>query len=671
MTGNNATRFQVLAETVSDMVWVHATDGAWTYANPRWCHYTGLTAQQSTGFGWRDAIHQEDLPTIRVQWQQAIRSGSSFTSACRVLGADNLYRKFLIHAVPLDDQQWLATASDAPEEKEIESTDVVVDQLGQTPVCEMRLSSSDLDADAAVMAENLRETEGRWKFALEAADMGAWEWDLVTGIGSRSLRHDQIFGYDTLLPQWTYDFFLQHVVDQDREEVDLQVRRALTESGDCLFECRIVRADGETRWIRISGRVSHNAEGQAVRMWGIIEDTTERKLAEQALRDREAHFRSLANTAPAMLWVSNVDHMCSFISRGWCQFTGQTTAEALGRGWTNPIHPDDRDRVERNFVNSARRRNPFQIEFRLRTLKGLYRWVLDAGRPRFAANGDFLGYVGSITDVNDMRVAREGQQRMGELLNAVIDTTQDSIYVKDLHGRMQLANPAALRAIGKPAEEVLGHSDLEWLDDPEEGARIEANDMRIMECGRTEVVEEWMSTAEGSRLFVATKSPLRNEQGDVIGLVGISRDVTEQKRAEQQVIESESRMRRLFDNAPAHIAIFKGPQHCCVYVNQAYGKFVGERKMLGLGVKDAFPELEHQGSIERLTRVYQTGQAHVTPQVEMFYRTPGKTITGIFHETIQPWLHEDGSAAGVMVMAFDITAEVELRRRVEESEATV
>ena len=311
------------------------------------------------------------------------------------------------------------------------------------------------------------------------------------------------------------------------------------------LKCRIRNADGVYRWFQIR---AERLDASGPHWLATATDVSNRKSPEQLLHDSDAHFRALANTAPTMIWVTDAEHRCTFISRGWYLFTGQTRAEALGVAWAQAAHPDDRRRVMRTFVGAADRRESFQREYRLRTVDGHYRWVLDAGRPRIAPNGEFLGYVGSITDVHDMKTAREEQQRMSELLHAVIDTTPDLVYVKDLCGRMLLANPAVLRAIGKPANEMLGHSELEWLGNPEEGARIEANDLRIMECGHTEVVEEWMSTDQGSRLFVATKSPLRNEEGDVVGLVGISRDITEQKQAQQQMVESEARFRALADN---------------------------------------------------------------------------------------------------------------------------
>ncbi|HVP13003.1 MAG TPA: PAS domain S-box protein [Phycisphaerae bacterium] len=139
--------------------------------------------------------------------------------------------------------------------------------------------------------EALRESEERLRFALETSHTGAWDMDLVNHTAFRSLEHDRVFGYAELLPQWTYEMFLEHVLPEDRAEVDAKFRHAMDTRGDWSFECRIRRADGEVRWISAAGRHrADTADGQS-RMAGIVQDITERKQAEEALRESEERVR--------------------------------------------------------------------------------------------------------------------------------------------------------------------------------------------------------------------------------------------------------------------------------------------------------------------------------------------------------------------------------------------
>ena len=127
--------------------------------------------------------------------------------------------------------------------------------------------------------EAVDASEDRLSFALEVSGTGAWDLDLTDHTASRSLGHDRIFGYESLLPQWTYEMFLDHVIAEDRAEVDEKFQAAMATQGDWNFECRIRRADGELRWIWAAGRHRPGRAG-GWRMAGIVQDITERKRAE-------------------------------------------------------------------------------------------------------------------------------------------------------------------------------------------------------------------------------------------------------------------------------------------------------------------------------------------------------------------------------------------------------
>lgn len=147
----------------------------------------------------------------------------------------------------------------------------------------------------------VHENEERLKFALEISHTGAWDLDLTDLTAFRSLEHDRIFGYSELLPLWTYEMFLEHVVPEDRALVDATFRQATAELADWSFECRIRRIDGQIRWIWAAGRHRSDASGQPRRMAGIVQDITERKLAEIALQWNARKDELLSQTAARLL----------------------------------------------------------------------------------------------------------------------------------------------------------------------------------------------------------------------------------------------------------------------------------------------------------------------------------------------------------------------------------
>ena len=157
--------------------------------------------------------------------------------------------------------------------------------------------------------------------------------------------------------------------------------------------------------------------------------------------------------------------------------------------------------------------------------------------------------VGVVLDVTDRRRAEDDLGRRGQLLRQVIDTSPDPVFAKDRKSRMLFANPATLAAIGKRAEEVMGRRDREFYADPSVGEAIEANDRRVIESGVEELVEEVVPGPDGPRVFLSTKTPWRDSTGQVIGLVGIARDITERKRAEEALRRSERRFRTLIEKS--------------------------------------------------------------------------------------------------------------------------
>ena len=200
--------------------------------------------------------------------------------------------------------------------------------------------------------------------------------------------------------------YLEAVHPEDRHRAS-QAHQRLERGESTAEEYRIVRPDQTIRWVWDRGFPIRDTAGRIVRLAGIAEDITNRKRAEQALREGEERFRTLADATPALIWGSGTDKACDYFNRQWLDFTGRPLEQELGSGWIGGVHPDDRVRSRETYAKAFDARMPFTMEYRLMRHDGEYRWVIDTGVPRFTPDGRFFGYIGSCIDITDRRRAEE------------------------------------------------------------------------------------------------------------------------------------------------------------------------------------------------------------------------------------------------------------------------
>ncbi|MGC4054444.1 MAG: PAS domain S-box protein [Paludibaculum sp.] len=214
-----------------------------------------------------------------------------------------------------------------------------------------------------------RQSEGRLAFALETTGTGAWDLDLRDHSAQRSLLHDRIFGYDSLLPEWTFAIFLSHVLPEDQAEVDRKFRAAVQAGRDWDFECRIRRADGEVRWIWAAGRHRRDAAGQISHMAGVVQDVTERKRAGEALVESEDHRRAILQTAMDGFWVTDAEGAILEVNETYCRMSGYTAPELLGmHAWE--LEASQSEEEQRAYFQRLLRQREDRFESRHRRKDG-------------------------------------------------------------------------------------------------------------------------------------------------------------------------------------------------------------------------------------------------------------------------------------------------------------
>src|SRR5947208_1581139 len=297
--------------------------------------------------------------------------------------------------------------------------------------------------------EALRESEARINLAADAANFGLWLWNIRDDELWVTEKWRKLFGFAESEPV-NFGQLLQVVHPEDRERMKQRVQDMLEHGvGDYETEYRITRPDGSTCWIAGYGGVELDERGKPAFARGVSRDITKRKIAEEQLRESEARFRTVADSAPVLIWMSGPDKLCTFFNKGWLDFTGRTMEQELGKGWTEGVHADDLDHCLEVYGNSFNARQPFTMEYRLRRNDGEYRWLLDNGTPRFASNGAFLGYIGSCIGITERKLAEEK-------FRLVIDAAPNAMIMVDSAGVISFANAPAATVFGYSLSELIG-----------------------------------------------------------------------------------------------------------------------------------------------------------------------------------------------------------------------
>jgi PAS domain S-box-containing protein len=323
---------------------------------------------------------------------------------------------------------------------------------------------------------------------------------------------------------------------------------------------------------------------------GIIiysEDITQRKQSEEAARKSELEYRDLFDHMSEglaycrMLFEDGKPRDFVYLSVN-CAFEALTgLQDVIGKRVTEVI-PGIRETDPRLFELYGRVALTGVPESFEVFVEALAMWFsISVYSP---GNGYFVAVFDVITK---RKQAEETLRRSEALLRVITENTPDLIFLKDRAGRMMLANPASMRVIGKPSQEVIGRADREFFGDPSVGEAISEVDQNVMERGETLVFEETVPTPMGSRTFLSSKTPWRDENGQVIGLIGVSRDITERKRAE---IEAR-RWQRAFEQAELGIALANPANETFEVVNRAFARQRGytPEELAGRPIPSVFP----------------------------------------------------------------------------------
>lgn len=298
-----------------------------------------------------------------------------------------------------------------------------------------------------------------------------------------------------------------------------------------------------------------NAEGKVVNAVIQHEDITQQKQAEQALKESEKLFRTIANAAPVTLWMSDAQGAISYVNQTWINWTGRPFEQHLGVGWSLAILEVDRQRTKDSIWQSIKARRYYSIDFRIRNSKGQIRWCVTEGAPRYLADGTFAGYVGSCIDITERKLseyALKNKNRELENINADLD---NFIYTASHDLRSPISNIEGLVLLLRKKMDVrTGEMEQKIMDNIEESV----SRFKKTIAGLTEITKV-QKGLESELEEVAFAEVLEDVKEDIAGLLEEAGAVVEQHLAVKSIFYGRHNLRSILYNLLSNAAKYRSP----------------------------------------------------------------------------------------------------------------
>jgi len=426
----------------------------------------------------------------------------------------------------------------------------------------------------------------------------------------------------------------------------------------------------EQTWFTFSYSPVRDEVGRVAGMFCAVAETTRAVLAEQAVRESETRFRNMADHAPVMMWVTDPTGYCTYLNRRWYDFTGQTDGAGEGYGWLDAVHPDDRRHAERAFVDANSERRDYRVDFRLRRRDGAYRWVIDAAAARVGEDDTFLGYVGSVIDIDERKDVEEALRQSETRLRLALDGARLGTWDWDLRTMRGTWSPRTMEILGvADGEQVTVERRNETIH-PDDRERVWSELRAAMDAGDELVSEYRVVRPNGDIRWVASRGSVRrDEAGLPIGTTGVVMDVTKRAKAELALRELNDTLERRIQQAVADYKILADIIESTDASVQAvdcdlrflaingparrnYEDLFGVSPTIGRSLSEILANVPHQR--DAAERVWRRALAGETFEETAWWGDDARDRRA-FQMRFSPLLDSGGQVVGAYLFGFDVT----------------
>ena len=388
------------------------------------------------------------------------------------------------------------------------------------------------------------EGESHFAMALHAGQLGFWDWNIATGHVHYGGRWSKMLGYadGELEPHVRVWERLVHPDDL------APVTKILTDhlEGRTEFyeaEHRLRHKNGSWRWVLTRGQVVHRSpDGTALRAVGTHADITERKHAEERLRESEERFRLLVEASSQAVWEATPDGKVAADSPSWRAFTGQSAAEWLAHGWAASVHPDDYHRaLETWHAHATQIDAVYSDQFRFLRADGAWRWTQVVAAPLHDADGRLMKWVGMNTDITEQKEAEDRLRESESFYRQILESIPGMTFTWTPEGDCDFISQQWIDFTGVPATEQFGHGWIEMLHPDDRQRTFDAWQAAVENRGAYDLEYRVRGAGGSYQWFKVRGRAIRDYSGKIVRWFGAAVNVDDLVRAEEALREADRR----------------------------------------------------------------------------------------------------------------------------------
>ena len=507
------------------------------------------------------------------------------------------------------------------------------------------------------------------RLIVETANEGILSIDLDSNIQYANHKMGSIIGYtiEEVIGKSVFSFMFPEDIQDHHQKIALR-----KEGAKGIYERRLKHRNGNEIWTLISSTPIKDKDGMITGSFGMVQDITDRKIAESEIRQKEEKYiklfsllRIMTDTMPDMIWAKDIDKRYIFANKSICKklLNASDTTEPIGKSdmffaqRERERHPEnpawhtfgelcmDSDAVTLQEMK--------ELQFdEYGNVQGKFLYLDVHKAPLFNQEGELIGVVGSARDITERKLAEEKLKISEERYSLINNSSRDSIYSYDSNGRFTSANANLCRILNLEPSQIIGRTHAELGFNEQQCREWEDLHKKVYETDNTVSVETFTPLLDGvSRYFEIILNPLHDQQGNIIGIGGTTRDITKRKLAEIALSESEEKYRILLENSGVGVGVFSIDGIIQLFNQKALMNMGGKvEDFIGRSVLDVFGA---DTGATYINRFRQCAQSEICLEYEDLVEISGKKRWFLSAHT--RIINAEGKILGILVVSHDIT----------------